>query len=315
MQATTPAERSALRFGPWEALQQRPILAAAIGALLIAFSAVLVALADTTPSTAAFYRCFYALPPLLIFALIERRAYGGLPWPMIRLGLIAGIFFAVDLVVWHHSIQLVGAGLATVLGNTQVILVAIIAWIVLGERPDRRLMVAIPVAMLGVVLISGVIGQGAYGRDPVLGVVLGVATGVAYAGYLLILRRGNSDIRRPAGPLLAATASAAVCTLLIGAPLGELDLLPTWPSHGWLLILALGVQVAGWMVISISLPRLDAAMTSVILTIQPVGSVILGMIILSETPSPFQLVGVAFILSGLAILTVRGRRTEAAPVE
>jgi drug/metabolite transporter (DMT)-like permease len=315
MHASPPAERSALHFGPWEALQERPILAAAIGALLIAFSAVLVRLADTTPSTAAFYRCAYALPPLLLLALVERRAYGGLPWPQIRLGLIAGVFFAIDLVVWHHSIEMVGAGLATVLGNTQVVLVAIIAWLVLGERPDRRLIASIPVVMIGVVLISGVVGQGAYGRDPVMGVILGIATGVAYAGYLLILRRGNSDIRRPAGPLLAATASAAVITLLIGAPLGELQLVPTWPSHGWLLILALGVQVAGWMVISISLPRLDAAMTSVLLTIQPIGSVLLGIVILAEAPSAFQLVGVLCILAGLAILTVRGRRTVAAPVE
>ncbi|MEO8511681.1 MAG: DMT family transporter [Chloroflexota bacterium] len=315
MHASPPAERSALHFGPWEALQERPILAAAIGALLIAFSAVLVRLADTTPSTAAFYRCAYALPPLLLLALIERRAYGGLPWPQIRMGLIAGVFFAVDLVVWHHSIEMVGAGLATVLGNTQVVLVAIIAWVVLGERPDKRLIAAIPVVMIGVVLISGVVGQGAYGRDPVMGVILGIATGVAYAGYLLILRRGNSDIRRPAGPLFAATLSGAICALLIGAPLGELQLLPTWPAHGWLLILALGVQVAGWMVISISLPRLDAAMTSVLLTIQPIGSVLLGIVILAEAPSAFQLVGVLCILAGLAILTIRGRRSVAAPVE
>lgn len=315
MHAAPPAERSALHFGPWEALQARPVLAAAIGAMLIAFSAVLVRLADTTPSTAAFYRCAYALPPLLLLALVERRAYGGLPWPQIRLGLIAGVFFAVDLVVWHHSIEMVGAGLATVLGNTQVVLVALIAWVVLGERPDKRLIAAIPVVMIGVVLISGVVGQGAYGRDPVMGVILGIATGVAYAGYLLILRRGNSDIRRPAGPLFAATLSGAVFALLIGTSLGELQLLPTWPAHGWLLILALGVQVAGWMVISISLPRLDAAMTSVLLTIQPVGAVLLGIVILAEAPSAFQLVGVLCILAGLAILTVRGRRPVAAPVE
>jgi drug/metabolite transporter (DMT)-like permease len=202
-----------------------------------------------------------------------------------------------------------------VLGNTQVILVAIIAWVLLGERPDKRLLASIPVVMLGVVLISGVIGQNAYGRDPVMGVILGVATGIAYAGYLLILRRGNSDIRRPAGPLFAATLTGAICSLLIGLPLGELQLEQTWPADGWLLLLALGVQVAGWMVISISLPRLDAAMTSVLLTIQPVGAVLLGIVVLAEAPSGFQLLGVLCILAGLLILTIRGRRTVAAPVE
>jgi drug/metabolite transporter (DMT)-like permease len=82
---------------------------------------------------------------------------------------------------------------------------------------------------------------------------------------------------------------------------------PAWPAHGWLLLLALLVQVIGWLVISISLPRLPAALTSVVLTIQPVGSVLLGIVILSEAPSPLQLVGVLCIVAGLLLATVRRR--------
>ena len=96
-------------------------------------------------------------------------------------------------------------------------------------------------------------------------------------------------------------------SLLVGIPLGELELVPTWPAHGYLLILALGIQVGGWLLISISLPRLPAAITSVVLTIQPVASVLLGIWILSEAPSSLQLVGVAFIIAGLLLVTVRIR--------
>jgi drug/metabolite transporter (DMT)-like permease len=63
----------------------------------------------------------------------------------------------------------------------------------------------------------------------------------------------------------------------------------------------------GWLLISISLPRLPAAVTSVVLTIQPVGSVILGIWILAEAPSGLQLLGVAFIVAGLLITTLRVR--------
>src|SRR5206468_11429329 len=63
--------------------------------------------------------------------------------------------------------------------------------------------------------------------------------GFAYAGFLLVLRRGNADVRRPAGPLFDATLMGAVASLLIGLPLGEVDLVPTWPAHGYLLALAL----------------------------------------------------------------------------
>ena len=191
-------------------------------------------------------------------------------------------------------------------------MVPLIAWLVLSERPSARVAAAVPVVLLGVVLISGVIGAGAFGANPQLGVVLGIGTGIAYAAFLLILRRGNADPRRPAGPLFDATLSATVWCTVIGLAIGELDVVPAWPSHGWLLLLALLVQVIGWLVISISLPRLPAALTSVVLTIQPVGSVLLGIVILSEAPSPLQLVGVLCIVAGLLLATVR--RREGQPV-
>ena len=77
--------------------------------------------------------------------------------------------------------------------------------------------------------------------------------------------------------------------------------------HGWLLLLAVSVQVMGWLLISISLPRLPAAVTSVVLTLQPVGSVLLGIWILAEAPSAFQLIGVLFIIAGLLMTTLRVR--------
>jgi drug/metabolite transporter (DMT)-like permease len=194
-----------------------------------------------------------------------------------------------------------------VLGNTQVVIVAFLAWLILGERPPRRTLLALPVVLVGVVLISGVIGQGAYGSNPGLGVVLGIVVGIVYAAFLLVLRHGNSDLRRPAGPLFDATLIGAAASLVIGLPLGEVDLVPAWPAHGWLLLLALTSQVVGWLIISVSLPRLPAALTSVILTLQPVGSVLLAMLLLGEAPSAIQLLGAATILTGLVLATLRLR--------
>jgi drug/metabolite transporter (DMT)-like permease len=290
------------------ALADRPVLTAFLGALTIAFSAIFVRLADVSPATAAIFRCVYALPPLALLAWMEQRRYGPRAAGQSRLAWIAGVFFAADLIFWHNAIEQVGAGLATVLGNTQVVIVPIAAWLFLGERPGGRVAISVPVVLIGVVLISGVIGgEEAYGRDPVLGVIFGVLTGIAYAGFLLVQRRANADHRRPAGPLFDATLSATIVSLLIGLPLGEVDLVPTWPAHLWLFLLAIGVQVIGWLLISIGLPRLPAAITSVVLTVQPVGSVLLGIWILAEAPSPFQLIGVGFIIIGLLITTLRVR--------
>jgi len=279
----------------------------ALGAFVIAFSAILVALAEVSPSTAAVYRCAYALPLLGLLAARERRRYGPRTRRDRRLALIAGVLFAADLTFWHHSIDAVGAGLATVLGNVQVVLVGVIAWIALRERPARRTILAIPVVLGGVVLISGVVGADAYGEDPAFGVAMGLATALAYSIFLLVLRAGNTDLRRPAGPLFDATLTGAIFSALIGIAVGDVDFAPSWPAHGWLLLLALSSQVLGWLLISVSLPRLPAATTSVVLTLQPVGSVLLGVVLLSESPSEVQLLGVAVILAGVLGATTRAR--------
>lgn len=282
-------------------------LLAVAGALTIAFSGILVRLADVEPSTAAFFRCLYALPFLALLAWWERTRYGPRPFQQRRLAWIAGLFFAADLVFWHHAIAAVGAGLGTVLANTQLILVGLAAWAILGEKPGARVLAAVPVVLTGIVLISGVVGADAYGNDPALGVIFGVLTAIAYSAFLLVLRAGNRDLRRPAGPLFDATLSAAVGSAVAGAFLGELDLAPSWPAHGWLLLLAVSAQVAGWLVISVSLARLPAARTSLLLTIQPAAAVVFAMVLVDEQPSWVQLAGIAVVLGGIGFAT-GGRR-------
>jgi drug/metabolite transporter (DMT)-like permease len=289
-------------------LHERPILAALTGAVAISFSGILYRVAHVSPSTGAVFRCLYAVPPLLLLAKLEDRRYGPRPLKQRALAWLAGVFFAVDLIAWHQGIEEVGAGLATVLGNLQVVLVGLLAWAILRERPSNRSLAAIPVALVGVVLISGVLEQGAYGRNPGLGVAFGILTAASYAGFLLILRESNRDLRRPAGPLFDATLVAGLTCIPIGLVIGNLDWTPGWPAQGYLLLLALSSQVLGWLLISITLPRLPAALTSVLLTFQPVLTVLFAWAILDESPSALQLGGVALVLCGLLIVSTGRRR-------
>ena len=289
-------------------------MSAAAGALVIAFSAPLVKLAEVSPSTAAVFRCAYALPALGLLAALERRRHGPADPRDRRLALLAGLFFATDLTFWHHSIEAVGAGLATVLANVQVILVGLLAWAVLSERPSARSALAVPVVLIGVVLISGAVGADAYGDDPAIGALFGLLTALAYAVFLLVLRRAGRDARRRAGPLFDATLSAAVFAVVGGVAVGDFDPVPGAESQAWLVTLALTSQVVGWLLISVSLPRVPALITSIVLTIQPVGSVILGVGLFDEAPSTAQLIGVALILGGVVIATARPRaRPRASP--
>ena len=318
-----------------------PVAAATAGAVCISSSAVLMKLASTaSPSVVAFGRCAFALPVLGVLALREHRRGSGSgrgprpgrggcgTAPMPRrsrwLARLAGVFLAADLILWSHTIAAIGAGLGTVVGNLEVLIISLLAWLVLGERPGRSLMLASPVMLAGLVLVGGLAdvgGSHAYGTDPALGAGLGVGVAVLYAVYILMLRQATSAAgagtaagarTAVAAPLFEATAGAVVGSALLGLVLGDVRLGPPWPALGWIVLLALSSQVIGWLLITVSMPRLAAGTIGALLLIQPAGSVALSYVILGERPSLLQLAGVALVLTGV-VVAVTGRSPDADP--
>ena len=144
-----------------------PVLLASLGAASISASAVLIKLADTGVATAAFYRCLLALPVLAVLAVLEQRRRG--PRPLnARLGaLAAGVFLAIDLVLWNHAIADVGAGIATVLGNLQVVFVTAAAWLAFRERPTVLQRAGAVLVCAGVLAASRAATRPRLERDPV----------------------------------------------------------------------------------------------------------------------------------------------------
>ena len=309
-----------------------PVAAATAGAVCISSSAVLMKLASTaSPSVVALGRCAFALPVLGVLALREHRrgsergpgrgscgGCGTAPMPRRSrwLARLAGVFLAADLILWSHTIAAIGAGLGTVVGNLEVLIISLLAWLVLGERPGRSLVLASPVMLAGLVLVGGLAdvgGSHAYGTDPALGAGLGVGVAVLYAVYILMLRQATSADgagTAVAAPLFEATAGAVVGSALLGLVLGDLRLGPPWPALGWIVLLALSSQVIGWLLITVSMPRLAAGTIGALLLIQPAGSVALSYVILGERPSLLQLAGVALVLTGV-VVAVTGRSPDA----
>jgi len=278
------------------------LLPAIAGALCIAFGAIFVKLSKVDPAAAAFYRCLYALPVLAPLAFFESRRRGPRPLRAHLLALSAGVLFGIDLVLWCQSISYVGAGLATVLSNFQVVIVPLAAWALFSERPSVRLALAVPIALAGVVLISGALGGGVYGRDPVLGSILGIGSGVAYAASLIVMKyAGEAELHHTRARVFELALSAAASAGLIALLRGELGTVPNPESQLWLVLLALGSQVAGWLLITWSLPRLATAVTALVLTLAPAASVVLAIIVLSEKPSAFQLIGVCAVAIAITL--------------
>ena len=305
-----------------------PVAAALLGAACISSSAVVMKLASTSASITALGRCVFALPLLgALVAYERRRGAQALPARGRWLARLAGAFLAADLIVWSHAIDAIGAGLGTVVTNLEVLIISLMAWLFLGERPRRSLVLASPVMLAGLVLVGGLADFGharAYGTDPALGVGLGLVVAFLYAIYILTLRQatftrvtgGTAAGPRTAvaAPLFEATLGCAVTAAVLGLILDDYRLGPAWQALGWLALLALTSQVIGWLLITVSMPRLPAGIIGALLLVQPAGSVALSYAILGERPSALQLVGVGLILTGV-LVAVGGRAQASAAAE
>ncbi len=307
-----------MRSAPLAFAARHPRLGAALGALAISQSSPLAKLSGASPAVVTLFRGVIALPFL---ALLARRE-GHRPAPRDRaLALVAGGLFALDLQFFHLSIPLLGVGLATVVPNAQIFIVGAFAALA-GERTPRRVIAAIPLALVGLLLLARVldpfgvslgVGGGAAelvapavvsaGSDPALGVLWGIASATFYGLYLIITRR-ISTASTAVGPF-TMLRDAAIGMIAVSLLLALLDgvLLPPeiWPGVGWLVLLALMSQVLGYPLINASIPHLPSVVGSVLLFVQPLMTLVVGVIIFGEVPTPGQLLGALILFAGVLV--------------
>ena len=290
---------------------RRSMLIALAGAFLLSFAPLFYIQSETTPITGAFFRMVYAIPILLILVWYLNRE-DSRSFNTRMLTFAAGILLAIDFAGYHSAIDYIGSGIATLIGNSQVIIVTLSSWWLFGERPNRMILLALPMVMLGLVFISGIWDDEPYGEDPFKGVIASILAAIFYSSFLILYRYSNR-IKAPSANLqFDATIGAAIGLLLIGiAPLEGLDIEPinftlSWPGHGWLMLLAISCQIIGWIAITFALPRLPAAHTSFAVLLQPVLTIVWGVILLSETPSLQQMVGMTLIFSAIIAVTMFG---------
>lgn len=284
------------------------VVAVVAGSFVIGWSAILVELSAAGPATVSVYRLGYAAVMLWIVVAAEFR-WRRLPisWTDLRPGPRtsgAGALFALSVLMQNVSIEALGAGLATVLDNTHVIVIALAGWLVAGRPPRRTTMVAIGLVLVGIIAIStaerSTADDGAY----TWGVPAALATACAYAAYIALLKDGG----HPAGARSLALPVCRVVTVafLIALPFAVMsgaDLAPPPAAHGWLLLLAAGPQVLGWTLIAIGARTVDVLTTGLILTLQPVVSVVLAAAVLHERLTVVQGVGCSLVMAGLGLTT------------
>ncbi|HVO53273.1 MAG TPA: DMT family transporter [Solirubrobacterales bacterium] len=294
---------SGRRAGAWGPLGAHPLLLSCLGALVLGLHAAVFEQTGVSPVSASLYRALYALPVLYALCRYERSrqpAWRGPRW----MAALAGALLAADLVLWLRSVEEIGAGLATVLANVQLVFVVLASALLFGERLSARVAGAVGAMCLGVALIGGVGEAGAYGADPVAGAALATLAGVLYGAYILLIRRAGEGVAT-IEPLALATAAAAATSILIGVLFGGLQVPAPRSAQPWLVLFSL-TAAAGWMLLTVPAAKLSPSLTSLVLTLQPLCGLTVGVALLGEQPSPVQWLGALVLVAGfLAALRAR----------
>lgn len=272
-----------------------PILLILAGSACTGASGTFIKLSGVNAGTAAFLRCALALVLLIPFALAERHRLGSRPGRLQLYDFAAGLLLGVDFVLWAEAIQDVGASIATVLLNVQVLVFPLLARAFTGTPLTARFWITVPVMLFGVALTSGAVGSPEPGSEPVTGTIYGTAAGVAFAGYLALTRLGGGQAHS-VYPVATSTLSAGLAAGVLGGLWTGIDLAPGWGPLGWMATMAVLGQVFAWVLIGEALPRLAPLTSGVLLLSQPVLAVLCGVVVLGERPTLTQYAGCVLVV-------------------
>lgn len=285
-----------------ERLNQRPLLAylaLASGLCALGFSAIFVRLAEVPGSVASFYRMAIGLFFLTGPFLLSRQGKPLPSWRYVRIALLGGLFFAIDLIFWATGVVLSGATNPTLMSNTAPLWVGLGSLLILREKLPAKFWVGLLVAMSGAALVLGLDALKSF--DLGLGTLFGLIAGIFYGGYFLITQRGRVGLNAITYfwfSVLGAVVVILAINLVLGNPLLG------YSMKTYLALLGLGIisQGLGWLSINYAQGHLPATIVSPTLLGQPVLTGFIAGPILGEFLEPLQIVGGMGVLMGVYIV-------------
>jgi drug/metabolite transporter (DMT)-like permease len=189
---------------------------------------------------------------------------------------------------------------------------AVVGVVFYRERLSPRFVFGLGLALVGLWLLVGV-DWASFTPQFRIGVYLGLLTGVAYAVYLLSLRRVQlRRVHLDASQVLCLNSLLSALVLAIVVCIeGSSYAIPD--TQSWLALLGLGLfgQVLGWVLIARAMPQLPASLVGLLLLLQPALSFVLDVILFGRPTSGLDWIGLALSLFGIFIGSVRAQASPA----
>ena len=263
----------------------------------------------------AFWRDVFVTLTLLLVLGLLRPALLRVNRKFLRYLVLYGLVLAIFNSLWTLSVALNGAAVSTVLAYCSAGFTALLGWWLLKERLDWAKLLAVAFSLAGCVLVSGALDPAAW-RLNLVGIITGVLSGLLYAIYSLM---GRSAFQRGLNPwttLVYTFGFAAVFLLafnllgkgfLPGAitrPANFLWLGNAWVGWGILFLLAAGPTLAGYGLYNVSLTYLPSSVANLIVSTEPVFTVVIAYFLLGERLTWVQGSGSLLILGGVVFLRV-----------
>jgi len=274
--------------------------------LAVSASAIFIRLADAPAVAIAFWRCAFGAAVLLPPALVRKDRFPR--GRALYAGIASGVALGAHFGFWISSLDYTSVAASVVLVSTQPVFVAVLAYLLFGERTTPLSFLGIVVAIAGTAVIAS---DSTVGSAAILGNVLALAGALTVAVYVLI---GRSSRTGGVGvlPYSIVVYSAAAATLL---PVALVFEVPLWGYSGetwfWLAAITVGPQLMGHTVFNWALRYVEASIVSGTILAEPVVAALLAWLILSERPGVLTIIGGAIVLAGLYFL-LRGRPSAVA---
>jgi drug/metabolite transporter (DMT)-like permease len=224
---------------------------------------------------------------------------------------VIGLLIGIQSLCLYSAVARLPVALALLAFNTYPIWTALWAWIVYRQKPEKAMLVAMPVILAGLALALDVFGAasglGASGQWARIGA--GVAFALAAAGTfglaLVVTQHEAGDVDGRVRTATTMTMAGLVALAMVASQGGFH--LPQAPA-GWGGLAALTfLYGTAFTIMFTVLPRLGVVGNSAIMNVEPVFALVLAWLVLGQAIAPVQIGGALVVVAAVMVLGMRKR--------